>query len=58
VPGICFVENIRPEAEIVDLAKANRTFVMVSPAGVYETCGLIYHALAAEQAVPADPTVA
>lgn len=57
VPGICFVENIRPEVEIVDLAKANRTFVMVSPAGVYETCGLIYHVLAAEQAVPTDPTV-
>ena len=25
VPGICFVGNIRPDAEMVDLAKANKT---------------------------------
>jgi redox-sensing transcriptional repressor len=49
VPGICFVGNVRPDAEMVDLAKANKTFVMVSAAGVYETCGMIYNVLAADQ---------
>jgi redox-sensing transcriptional repressor len=46
VPGICFVEGIDPEQEIVDLAEANRTMLMVSPVGVFETCGLIYQLLA------------
>jgi redox-sensing transcriptional repressor len=55
VPGICFVENIRPDAELVDLAKANKTFVMVSAAGVYETCGMIYNVLAAEQPPAGQP---
>jgi redox-sensing transcriptional repressor len=46
VPGICFVENVIPEPDIIDVAKANNTLVMVSPQGVYETCGLLYSALA------------
>jgi redox-sensing transcriptional repressor len=51
VPGICFVDDIDPEGEIVDLAAANGTLLMVSPVGVYETCGRIYSVLtAAEQA--------
>jgi len=49
VPGVCFVGGVVPDAEIVELAQANRTFVMVSPAGVYETCALIYNVLAAER---------
>jgi redox-sensing transcriptional repressor len=51
VPGICFVDDIDPDTEIVDLAVANATLLMVSPVGVYETCGRIYSVLtAAEQA--------
>ncbi len=46
VPGICFVDDIQPDPEIVELATANRTLLMVSPAGVFETCGLIYQYLA------------
>jgi hypothetical protein len=46
VPGICFVDGIDPEQEIIDLATTNRTMLMVSPAGVFETCGLIYQLLA------------
>jgi hypothetical protein len=50
VPGICFVEGIDPDAEIAELAAANNTVLMVSPVGVYETCGRIYTVLtAAEQ---------
>jgi redox-sensing transcriptional repressor len=51
VPGICFVDDIQPEEDIVELAEANSTLLMVSPVGVYETCGRIYTVLTgAEQA--------
>jgi redox-sensing transcriptional repressor len=46
VPGICFVDDIDPDREILDLAAANHTMVMVSPTGVFETCGIIYQYLA------------
>jgi redox-sensing transcriptional repressor len=46
VPGICFVDGVEPDAEIIDLATANHTMLMVSPVGVFETCGLIYQLLA------------
>lgn len=46
VPGICFVDGVDPEQEIIDLAAANETLLMVSPVGVFETCGLIYQFLA------------
>jgi hypothetical protein len=45
VPGICFVDGIDPSQEIVDLAAENGTLLMVSPVGVFETCGLIYRLL-------------
>ncbi len=48
VPGICFVDGVDPDQEIVDLAAQNGTVLMVSPAGVYETCGIIYQLLAPE----------
>jgi redox-sensing transcriptional repressor len=46
VPGICFVDGVSPEPEIIDLAAENGTLLMVSPVGVFETCGLIYALLA------------
>jgi len=49
VPGICFVNDVEPDAEVVDLARQNGTLLLVSPAGVYETCGLIYQVLSAEK---------
>jgi len=54
VPGICFVEGIQPDAEIVDLALANGTLLMVSPVGVYETCGRIYTVLTATEQAAAQ----
>jgi redox-sensing transcriptional repressor len=49
VPGICFVSDVEPDADVVDLARQNGTLLLVSPAGVFETCGLIYQALSAEK---------
>jgi redox-sensing transcriptional repressor len=45
VPGICFVDGIEPQQDIIEKAKANRTMLLVSPAGVFETCGRIYQLL-------------
>ena len=49
VPGICFVNDVEPEADVVDLARRNGTLLLVSPAGVFETCGLIYQYLSGEK---------
>jgi hypothetical protein len=35
---------------MVELAEQNSTLLMVSPVGVFETCGLIYQALDGEPA--------
>jgi redox-sensing transcriptional repressor len=45
VPGICFVDDTDPSDEIVELAKNNGTLLMVSPLGIFETCGLIFQNL-------------
>ncbi len=50
VPGICFVNGIEPDAEMIQLAEANGTLLMVSPQGVFETCGLIYQSLGGDRA--------
>jgi redox-sensing transcriptional repressor len=50
VPGICFVNGIQPDAEMIQLARDNDTLLMVSPQGVFETCGLIYQVLDGEHA--------
>jgi hypothetical protein len=46
VPAICFVNGIAPEPEIIEHADSAGTTLMVSPIGVFETCGLIYQSLA------------
>jgi len=46
VPGVCFVNGVDPGADIVAKATATGTTLMVSPIGVFETCGLIYQSLA------------
>jgi redox-sensing transcriptional repressor len=48
VPGICFVDGVDPGREVIDLANHNNTLLMVSPLGVFETCGLIYQLLSRE----------
>ncbi|MCX6373390.1 MAG: redox-sensing transcriptional repressor Rex [Actinobacteria bacterium] len=49
VPGICFVNDVEPDADVVELARQNGTLLLVSPAGVFETCGLIYQVLSGEK---------
>jgi redox-sensing transcriptional repressor len=49
VPGICFVNGVEPDSEVVDLARQNGTLLLVSPVGVFETCGLIYQYLSGEK---------
>ncbi len=50
VPGICFVNGVEPDDEMVQLARENATLLMVSPQGVFETCGLIYQHLGGDLA--------
>jgi redox-sensing transcriptional repressor len=50
VPGICFVNGVEPDTEMIELAQDNDTLLMVSPQGVFETCGLIFQALDGEPA--------
>lgn len=45
VPGICFVDDTNPSEEIIELARDNGTLLMVSPLGIFETCGLIFQSL-------------
>jgi redox-sensing transcriptional repressor len=49
VPGICFVNDVEPGADVVELARQNGTLLLVSPSGVFETCGLIYQFLSGEK---------
>lgn len=49
VPGICFVNDVEPDTDVVELARRNGTLLLVSPAGVFETCGLIYQYLSGEK---------
>jgi redox-sensing transcriptional repressor len=50
VPGVCFVDGVEPDQDVVELATRNHTMLMVSPVGVFETCGLIYQLLAGAEA--------
>lgn len=56
VPGICFVDDADPSEEILDLATDNGTLLMVSHLGIFETCGLIFHALSGQTLSEAKPS--
>jgi len=56
VPAICFVNGVAPEPAILGKAAATGTTLMVSPIGVFETCGLIYQSLERNPAHQADAT--
>jgi redox-sensing transcriptional repressor len=55
VPGVCFVEGVEPDREVAELASRNHTMLLVSPVGVFETCGLIYQLLAGSAQDGAGP---
>lgn len=48
VPGICLVGGQEPDAALRDVARAHGTLLMVSPYGLFETCGRIHARLTAE----------
>jgi redox-sensing transcriptional repressor len=48
VPGICFVNGVEPDEDVCALARESGTLLMVSPEGVFETCGRIYQHVAAD----------
>ena len=45
VPAVCFVGGREPEAEVIEAANARGTALLVSPVGVFETCGRLYRLL-------------
>jgi len=45
VPGICLLNNVEPDPEVVEAAKACGAVLMVSADGMFETCGRLYQAL-------------
>jgi len=42
VPGICFVNGRLPDPELVAAAAARGILLLVSQAGMFETCGKLY----------------
>lgn len=49
VPGICLVNGHAPDADTLSRAADHDTLLMVSSAGMFETCGRIYQYLAEER---------
>jgi hypothetical protein len=45
VPGICLVGRQHPDAAMLQTAKEHGTLLMVSPVGLFETCGRVYRSL-------------
>jgi len=48
VAGLCLLNGAEPEAPLVQSAAAQGTGVLVSPAGMFETCGRIHRLLGEE----------
>lgn len=42
VPAICLITDTDPICELIESAKENKAFLLVSSLEMYETCGLIY----------------
>ena len=46
--ALCFLNGAIPHAELINTAKRQGTTIMVSPYGMYETCGRLYQILGAQ----------
>lgn len=46
VPAICLLNGAAPEAEVIGAAARHGTALLVSPFGMFETCGRLYECLA------------
>jgi len=42
VPAICLITDTDPIFELIESAKENKAFLLVSSLEMYETCGVIY----------------
>jgi hypothetical protein len=49
VPGICLVNGASPAPELAAAAARNGTRILVSPAGLFETCGKLYRYLSGHE---------
>jgi hypothetical protein len=49
LPAFCLVAGVAAEPEVVAAAESHGTAVLVSPAGLFETCGRIYRCLQQER---------
>jgi hypothetical protein len=49
IPGICLVNGHVPDSAMIETAQEHGTLLMVSPVGLFETCGRIYACLSEEQ---------
>lgn len=47
-PGICLLNDNNPEQELIDAAVEHGTVLVVSPVGMFGTCGRLYGCLAAQ----------
>jgi hypothetical protein len=48
IPGLCLVNRQEPDEAMLAMAREHGTLVMVSPKGLFETCGRVYRALSEE----------
>jgi len=51
IPGICLLDDLIPEPEMINIAIEHQTLLMVSPVGMFETCGRMYQILLEESRV-------
>ncbi len=49
VPSVCLVNGQTPDDAMLRTAQEHGTAILVSPAGLFETCGRIYRCLAEEE---------
>ncbi len=48
LPGICLLNDVIPDPEMIKIATEHHTLLMVSPVGMFETCGRMYQVLIEE----------
>lgn len=49
LPGMCLVNGQTPDLAMLEAAREHGTLLMVSPVGLFETCGRIHGCLSEEQ---------
>ncbi len=52
VPGICIAGGVQPPAELAAAAARTATAIIVSPEGLFETCGRLYALLHGAEGSP------